>query len=97
MISDQIGPGSGVAKDADYFPGDAFGFGYGFAVRIDTAHVPPVETGPVGVLEWDSGSGTAFLVDPRHDMIAVLMVQVGAQRGRIQQGFKRAVYEALGR
>src|SRR4029077_5415499 len=33
MTSDHIGPGSGVARDYYYFPGDGFGFGLGFGVR----------------------------------------------------------------
>ncbi len=95
MTTDQIGPGSGVARDDDYFPGAAFGFGFGFAVRIDAGKTEPPEPGAVGALEWESGSGPAFIIDPAHDLIAVLMVQVGAKRGRVQHAFKKLVYEAL--
>ena len=49
----------------------------------------------VGNLEWDSGSGPAFVVDPEHDLIAVMMVQVGAKRGQVQHTFKKLLYEAL--
>ena len=35
MTSDHVGPGSGVARDYFYFPGDGFGFGLGFGVRTD--------------------------------------------------------------
>jgi CubicO group peptidase (beta-lactamase class C family) len=95
MTTDQIGPGSGVARDDDYFPGAAFGFGFGLAVRVDTGKAEPLELGAIGELEWDSGSGPAFVIDPAHDMIAILMVQVGAKRGEVQHAFKRRVYEAL--
>jgi CubicO group peptidase (beta-lactamase class C family) len=95
MTIDQIGPGSGVARDDDYFPGAAFGFGFGFAVRVDTGKAEPPELGAIGELEWDSGSGPAFVIDPAHDMIAILMVQVGAKRGEVQHAFKKLVYEAL--
>ncbi|MBN8963405.1 MAG: beta-lactamase family protein [Rhizobiales bacterium] len=95
MTTDQIGSGSGVARDDDYFPGAAFGFGFGFAVRIDTGKTEPPERGAVGNLEWDSGSGPAFVVDPEHDIVAVMMVQVGAKRGQVQHAFKKLVYEAL--
>src|SRR6478736_2431142 len=33
MTTDHIGPGSGVARDYYYFPGDGFGYGLGIAVR----------------------------------------------------------------
>ncbi len=95
MTTDQIGPGSGVARDDDYFPGAAFGFGFGFAVRVDTGKAELPEQGAVGDLEWDSGSGPSFVVDPGRDMIAVMMVQVGAKRGQVQHTFKKLVYEAL--
>jgi CubicO group peptidase (beta-lactamase class C family) len=95
MTTDQIGPGSAVARDADYFPGAAFGFGFGFAVRIDTGKAERPEQGAVGDLEWDSGSGPSFVVDPGRDMIAVMMVQVGAKRGQVQHAFKKLVYEVL--
>jgi CubicO group peptidase (beta-lactamase class C family) len=95
MTTDQIGPSSGVARDDDYFPGAAFGFGFGFAVRVDTGKAEPPELGAIGELEWDSGSGPAFVIDPAHDMIAILMVQVGAKRGEVQHAFKKLVYEAL--
>jgi CubicO group peptidase (beta-lactamase class C family) len=95
MTTDQIGPGSGVARDDFYFPGAAYGFGFGFAVRIDTGQPEPPELGTIGELEWDSGSGPAFVIDPEHDLIAILMLQVGAQRGRVQQAFKKLLYEAL--
>ncbi len=95
MTTDQIGPGSGVARDNDYFPGAALGFGFGFAVRLDTGKTELPERGAVGTLEWDSGSGPAFVVDPEHDLVAVMMVQVGAKRGQVQHAFKKLVYEAL--
>ncbi len=95
MTTDQIGPGSGVARDGDYFPGAAFGFGFGFAVRVDTGKPELPERGAVGDLEWDSGRGPAFVIDPRRDLVAVMMVQVGAKRGQVQHAFKKLVYEAL--
>lgn len=95
MTTNQIGPGSGVARDSGYFPGNGFGFGFGLAIRLDTGKTEPSWLGPVGALEWDSGSGTSFVIDPKDDMIAIMMVQVGARRGRVQQAFKTFVYEAL--
>src|SRR5580704_1219925 len=41
MTSDHIGPGSGVARDYFYFPGDGFGFGLGFGVRTDPGNAKP--------------------------------------------------------
>ncbi|MBB5048975.1 CubicO group peptidase (beta-lactamase class C family) [Rhodopseudomonas rhenobacensis] len=95
MTTDQIGPGSGVARDFFYFPGDGFGFGYGLAVRVEpgTAHPPP--PGSLGELKWDSGSGTLFGVDPKLDMVFVLMQQTQAERGKTTVAFKKLLYDAV--
>jgi len=95
MTSDHIGPGSGVGRDFFYFPGDGFGFGYGFAVRTDWGDAQPPAPGNIGELKWDSGSGTYFGVDPKLDMIYILMMQTQNERGRIIPAFKKLVYDVF--
>lgn len=95
MTSDHIGPGSGVARDYFYFPGDGFGYGYGIAVRTDPGNAKPPPPGSIGELKWDSGSGTYFGVDPKLDMVYVLMEQTQRERGRITPAFKKLVYDAF--
>ncbi|HVV42688.1 MAG TPA: serine hydrolase domain-containing protein [Nitrobacter sp.] len=97
MTTDRIGPGSGVDRDYFYFPGDGFGFGYGFAVRVAPGEARPPAAGSIGELKWDSGSGTYFGVDPKLDMIFILMEQTQNERGRIAPAFKALVYRAFGR
>lgn len=96
MTTDHIGPNSGVARDYFYFPGDGFGYGYGFAVRTEPGNAKPPPPGSIGELKWDSGSGTYFGVDPKLDMIYLLMEQTQNERGRITPAFKKLVYEAFG-
>jgi len=93
MTTDQIGPGSGVDRDYFYFPGDGFGYGYGLAVRTDPGNAKPPPPGSLGELKWDSGSGTYFGVDPKLDMVYVLMQQTQNERGRITPAFKALVYD----
>ena len=95
MTSDHIGPGSGVGRDYYYFPGDGFGYGYGFAVRTDPGNARPPPPGSIGELKWDSGSGTYFGVDPKLDMIYILLVQTQNERGRITPAFRKLVYDAF--
>jgi CubicO group peptidase (beta-lactamase class C family) len=95
MTSDHIGPGSGVARDYYYFPGDGFGYGYGLAVRTDPGNAIPPPPGSIGELKWDSGSGSYFGVDPKLDMIYILLVQTQNERGRITPAFKKLVYDAF--
>jgi CubicO group peptidase (beta-lactamase class C family) len=95
MTTDQIGPGSGVARDFFYFPGDGFGFGFGIAVRTDPGNAKPPPPGSIGELKWDGGSGTYFGVDPKLDMVYLLMQQTERERGRVTREFKALVYDAL--
>jgi CubicO group peptidase (beta-lactamase class C family) len=90
MTSDHIGPETGVAHGYFYFPGEASGFGLGFAVRT-----ADVNGWPAGEYRWDGVGGTFFFVDPKDDMFAICMMQSPSQRGRIQTAFKKLVYDAL--
>jgi CubicO group peptidase (beta-lactamase class C family) len=53
--------------------GTAYGFGLGFAVRKEPG-IAGV-SGPVGEYRWGGAAGTAFWVDPKDEMISVLMTQ----------------------
>jgi CubicO group peptidase (beta-lactamase class C family) len=93
MTTDHIGPGSGVGHDYFYFPGDGFGFGYGLAVRTGPGETN--QPGSIGELKWDSGSGTYVGIDPKLDMIYILMEQTENERGRVRVAFRKLVYDAF--
>jgi CubicO group peptidase (beta-lactamase class C family) len=95
MTSDHVGPGSGVARDYYYFPGDGFGFGLGFGVRTDPGNAKPPPPGSLGELKWDGASGCYFVIDPRQDMFFLLLEQTPSERQRIQREVKKLIYEAL--
>jgi CubicO group peptidase (beta-lactamase class C family) len=95
MTSDHIGPGSGVARDFFYFPGDGFGFGLGFGVRTDPGNAKPPPPGSLGELKWDGASGCYFVIDRKQDMFFVLLEQTPSERQRIQKAIKLLIYEAM--
>ena len=95
MTTDHVGPGSGVGRDYFYFPGDGFGYGYGLAVRVAPGDAKPPPPGSIGELKWDSGSGTYFGVDPKLDMIYIMLEQTQNERSRITPAFKKLVYDAF--
>jgi CubicO group peptidase (beta-lactamase class C family) len=95
MTSDHIGPGSGVARDYFYFPGDGFGFGLGFGVRTDPGNAKPPPPGSLGELKWDGASGCYFVIDRKQDMFFVLLEQTPSERQRIQKAVKQLIYEAM--
>ncbi len=92
MTSDHIGPESKIARDEFYFPGPDSGFGLGFAVRTSS---PPNTSWPLGEYRWDGVAGTFFFIDPKDDMLVIVMMQSPSQYGRIQQELKALIYEAL--
>jgi CubicO group peptidase (beta-lactamase class C family) len=83
MTTDQIGKGSGVARDYYYFPGDGFGFGLGLAVRTDPGNAKPPPP------------GCYFVIDRKQDMFFVLLEQTPSERQRIQRTLKQLIYEAM--
>jgi CubicO group peptidase (beta-lactamase class C family) len=69
------------------------GFGLGFAVRraLGIAPLP----GSAGLYYWGGIAGTAFFVDPREQLYAVLMIQAPIQRHRYRALFRHLVYAAI--
>ena len=64
-------------------------------MRTDPGNAKPPPPGSIGELKWDGGSGTYFGVDPKLDMVYLLMQQTERQRGRVTREFKALVYDAF--
>ena len=75
--------------------GTGYGFGLGFAVRTQPG-ISPV-SGSVGEYRWGGAAGTAFWVDPKEEMITVLMTQgaPGPARGYTSTLFRQMVRQAI--
>jgi CubicO group peptidase (beta-lactamase class C family) len=90
MTADHVGPVPGV----DTLAGPGHGFGLGFAVRLaDGIAATP---GSAGQYFWGGVAGTAFWVDPREELAAVLMMQGPGQREYYRALFRALVYGAFG-
>ena len=70
--------------------GTGYGFGLGFAVR--TAPGIAAASGSVGEYRWGGAAGTAFWVDPKEEMITVLMT---AGRARSRARLYRALFRQM--
>jgi CubicO group peptidase (beta-lactamase class C family) len=75
--------------------GTGYGFGLGFAVRT-TPGIAGV-SGSVGEYRWGGAAGTAFWVDPKEEMISVLMTQGAPGPARAYTGalFRQMVRQAI--
>jgi CubicO group peptidase (beta-lactamase class C family) len=92
MSADHLGSMKVVARGG---VGTGYAFGLGFAVRTD-AGIAGV-SGPVGEYRWGGAAGTAFWVDPKDEMISVLMTQgaPGPARGYTNTLFRQMVRQAI--
>jgi CubicO group peptidase (beta-lactamase class C family) len=92
MASDHLGPMKIVSRGG---VGEGYGFGLGFAVRTASG-IAPV-SGAVGEYRWGGAAGTAFWVDPKDEMITVLMTQgaPGPARGPTRDLFRQMVRQAI--
>ncbi|HXX08039.1 MAG TPA: serine hydrolase domain-containing protein [Pseudolabrys sp.] len=69
------------------------GFGLGFAVRTHAGRNPL--PGSVGDFSWTGVTGTYFWVDPKQELIAILMTQAPAQRLHYRYMMRTMVYAAI--
>jgi CubicO group peptidase (beta-lactamase class C family) len=72
-----------------------YGFGLGFAVRrADGLNGAP---GSAGEFNWGGAGGTAFWVDPKEQLVAVLMTQAqpGPWQREFRELFRQLVYQAI--
>jgi len=89
MTSDHLGTIPGV----DVMTGPGFGFGLGVAVRL--ADGLATSAGSAGQYYWGGIAGTVFWVDPREELVAVLLTQAPGQREYYRALFRNLVYAAL--
>jgi CubicO group peptidase (beta-lactamase class C family) len=71
-----------------------YGFGLGFRVRVDDAQAGLL--GSVGEYAWGGYASTSFFIDPKEELIAILMPQfLPSGHYPILEGFRVLVYQAL--
>jgi len=91
MTSDHLGE----IKAAMPLLPPGYGFGLGFAVRrADGLNGAP---GSAGEFNWGGAGGTAFWVDPKEQLVAVLMTQAqpGPWQREFRELFRQLVYQAI--
>jgi CubicO group peptidase (beta-lactamase class C family) len=95
MTSDHLGK----IKDAGMTPGElllgvrGYTFGLGFSVRLEDGLA--ATPGRAGEFMWGGAGGTFFWVDPREQLVAVLMTQAPGPRQYYRKLFKQLVYQAI--
>src|SRR6516165_10211638 len=99
MTADHLPPGTPIGLGGQFGSlkpdlDDGQGFGLGFAVRVTPGHNP--YPGSVGEFYWVGATGTAFWVDPKERLVAILMIQLPlAQSRHYRSLIRNLVYQAL--
>ncbi|ASM73307.1 MULTISPECIES: serine hydrolase domain-containing protein [Roseobacteraceae] len=83
----------GITPGKYYLPGPGYGFGLGYAVRLDDGNAPSF--GTAGDYNWGGAAGTGYYADPQEDMIALLMIQSPANRGPLRMIFKNLAFSTI--
>ncbi len=74
-------------------PNSTFGFGLGFRVILN---VPSTGApGSEGEYSWGGAAGTIFWIDPKEDLIAVVMIQLMSSPYNLRRELKSLIYQAL--
>jgi CubicO group peptidase (beta-lactamase class C family) len=88
MTADHLG------KIADSMRSPGYSFGLGFAVRMD--YGLGAQASSPGEFNWAGAYGTSFWVDPKEELIAILMTQQGGpSRMYYRQLFRQMVQQAI--
>lgn len=90
MLSNHI---AGMAGGPDASTGPGYGFGLGFAVRLDQGM--GVAPGSPGDAMWAGAWGTSFTIDRAEGLVGILMAQGPSRRGHTRMLFKNLVYGAM--
>ncbi len=76
-----------------WIPVHGFGFGYGFGV---TTRPDDARKDPVGIFAWGGIYYTDFWVDPKDELIGIMMTQIyPSGQLKLRDGFHRLVNEAI--
>ena len=90
MLSNHtIGMGGSTAAST----GPGYGFGLGFAVRLQDGFA--VAPGSTGDAMWAGAWGTSFTIDPREGIVGILMAQGPSNRVHTRMLFKNLIYGAV--
>jgi len=91
MTSNHVNPQ--IDKGAAYLPGPGYGFGLGFATRIDRGQSE--WPGSPGDFYWAGYAGTYFWIDPEEELVPVLMSQEPLRRQYYRVQLRNLVYQSI--
>jgi len=77
----------------DTLPGRQRGEGFGLSVRVISDHVARAAAVSTGSFGWDGAFGTHLWIDPKEQIVGILMIQTANQE--VGRDFEQAVMQAV--
>ncbi|MDB5361415.1 MAG: beta-lactamase family protein [Rhodospirillales bacterium] len=93
MTADHLGDRRRDNSTGRYLLGPGHGFGLGFSIRLAAGESDM--PGSVGDFSWGGLAGTQFWVDPREQLIAVMMIQQPNEFTDYWRLYRNLVYQAI--
>ncbi len=84
---------SNISLGPNFLPGPGYGFGLGFGTRVESGQSE--WPGTPGEFYWGGYAGTYFWVDPREDLVPVMMSQEPVRRPHLRSLLRNLVYQAI--
>jgi CubicO group peptidase (beta-lactamase class C family) len=91
MASNHLPPAIGTLAQNDNAPG--VGYGLGVSVMLDPAAAGKLSS--PGTFGWTGAATTSFFIDPKEDLVAILMTQKWPYDARLLDEFQTMVYQAI--
>ena len=82
-----------ISKGNLYLPGPGYGFGLGFATRLEDGQ--SVWPGSVGEYFWAGYGGTYFWIDPAEELVVSFMSQDPYRRNEHRVLLRNLVYQSI--
>jgi len=82
-----------IDKGSAWLPGPGYGFGLGFATRLDTGQSE--WPGSPGEFFWSGFAGTYFWIDPQEELVPVYLSQEPVRRQYYRVLMRNLVYQAI--
>jgi CubicO group peptidase (beta-lactamase class C family) len=82
-----------IDKGSSWLPGQGYGFGLGFATRLETGQSE--WPGSPGEFFWAGYAGTYFWIDPQEELVPVFLSQEPVRRQYYRIQMRNLVYQAI--
>ena len=79
----------------DTLPGRQPGRGYGLSVQVTSDPIAAGQRVSRGSFGWDGAYGTHFWIDPKENIVGIMMIQTDNPNRQLDRDFENAVFQSI--